>query len=113
MPSIVRSVLAVAVLVLTAIPASAQPIKVGTIFPLSGGAGPNGQAVTSRIGTNRIRLLIRLRTSDSCSLPKLRPIRLTSPTQPSIRAPSSESGMTRIGSDRLTRSAYERRRPER
>lgn len=31
-------------------PALAQsPIKVGTIFPLSGGAGPNGQAVTNAI----------------------------------------------------------------
>ena len=25
------------------------PIKIGTIFPLSGGAGPNGQAVTNAV----------------------------------------------------------------
>jgi len=49
MPAIVRSVLAAAILILTAIPAGAQPIKVGTIFPLSGGAGPNGQAVTHAV----------------------------------------------------------------
>lgn len=28
---------------------AADPIKVGTIFPLSGGAGPNGQAVTNAV----------------------------------------------------------------
>ena len=28
---------------------AADPIKVGTIFPLSGGAGPNGQAVTDAV----------------------------------------------------------------
>ena len=28
---------------------AADPIKVGTVFPLSGGAGPNGQAVTNAI----------------------------------------------------------------
>ena len=33
----------------SAMPAVAQPIKVGTIFPLSGGAGPNGQAVTNAV----------------------------------------------------------------
>ena len=32
-------------------PAFAQqdPIKVGTIFPLSGGAGPDGQSVTNAV----------------------------------------------------------------
>ena len=50
MRSIVKTLLAaLAVAMLTAIPAAAQPIKVGTIFPLSGGAGPNGQAVTNAI----------------------------------------------------------------
>jgi len=29
--------------------AQGEPIKVGTIFPLSGPAGPNGQAVTSAV----------------------------------------------------------------
>ena len=34
-----------------AVPAFAQqdPIKVGTIFPLSGGAGPDGQSVTNAV----------------------------------------------------------------
>ena len=30
-------------------PAMAQDIKVGTIFPLSGGAGPDGQSVTNAV----------------------------------------------------------------
>jgi branched-chain amino acid transport system substrate-binding protein len=34
--------LAVAVLAAFAAPAMAQDIKIGTIFPLSGGAGPDG-----------------------------------------------------------------------
>jgi len=46
----VKTVLgALAIAMLAAMPAAAQPIKVGTIFPLSGGAGPNGQAVTNAI----------------------------------------------------------------
>jgi branched-chain amino acid transport system substrate-binding protein len=32
-----------------AVPAMAQDIKVGTIFPLSGGAGPDGQTVTNAV----------------------------------------------------------------
>ena len=32
-----------------AAPALAQDIKVGTIFPLSGGAGPDGQTVTNAV----------------------------------------------------------------
>jgi branched-chain amino acid transport system substrate-binding protein len=43
-------VIALAIVALTAHAALAQgPIKVGTIFPLSGGAGPNGQAVTNAV----------------------------------------------------------------
>ena len=50
MRSTVKTVLAaLAIAMLAAMPAVAQPIKVGTIFPLSGGAGPNGQAVTNAI----------------------------------------------------------------
>jgi branched-chain amino acid transport system substrate-binding protein len=50
MRSTVKTVLAaLAIAMLAAVPAAAQPIKVGTIFPLSGGAGPNGQAVTNAI----------------------------------------------------------------
>jgi len=47
----VRFVLiAFVILGLAVLTAQAQgPIKVGTIFPLSGGAGPNGQAVTNAI----------------------------------------------------------------
>ena len=30
-------------------PGQSGPIKVGTIFPLSGGAGPNGQIVTNAV----------------------------------------------------------------
>jgi len=46
----VKTVLAaLAIAMFAAMPASAQPVKVGTIFPLSGGAGPNGQAVTNAI----------------------------------------------------------------
>ena len=30
-------------------PVMAQDIKVGTIFPLSGGAGPDGQSVTNAV----------------------------------------------------------------
>jgi urea transport system substrate-binding protein len=41
--------LAVALLVAFAAPAMAQDIKVGTIFPLSGGAGPDGQTVTNAV----------------------------------------------------------------
>ena len=46
------AVVAAAVLGLSAAGAAAQqagPIKVGTVFPLSGGAGPNGKAVTDAI----------------------------------------------------------------
>jgi branched-chain amino acid transport system substrate-binding protein len=44
------SVIALAIVAFTIPAAFAQgPIKVGTIFPLSGGAGPNGQAVTNAI----------------------------------------------------------------
>src|ERR1700675_2706917 len=50
MRSTVKTVLAaLAIAMLAAMPAAAQPIKVGTIFPLSGGAGPNGQAVTNAV----------------------------------------------------------------
>jgi branched-chain amino acid transport system substrate-binding protein len=50
MRSTVKPVLAaLAIAMLAAMPAAAQPIKVGTIFPLSGGAGPNGQAVTNAV----------------------------------------------------------------
>jgi branched-chain amino acid transport system substrate-binding protein len=50
MRSTVKTVLAaLAIVMLAAMPAAAQPIKVGTIFPLSGGAGPNGQAVTNAV----------------------------------------------------------------
>lgn len=38
-----------AVLASLAAPAAAQDIKVGTIFPLSGGAGPDGQTVTNAV----------------------------------------------------------------
>src|SRR5579871_2539312 len=41
--------LAVAMLIGLAGPAMAQDIKVGTIFPLSGGAGPDGQTVTNAV----------------------------------------------------------------
>jgi branched-chain amino acid transport system substrate-binding protein len=41
--------LAVALLAAFAAPAMAQDIKVGTIFPLSGGAGPDGQTVTNAV----------------------------------------------------------------
>jgi branched-chain amino acid transport system substrate-binding protein len=41
--------LAAAVLFAFAAPAMAQDIKVGTIFPLSGGAGPDGQTVTNAV----------------------------------------------------------------
>src|ERR1700759_3316466 len=41
--------LAAALLFAFAAPAMAQDIKVGTIFPLSGGAGPDGQSVTNAI----------------------------------------------------------------
>ena len=43
--------LAIALTLGIAAPASAQqgPIKVGTIFPLSGGAGPDGQSVTNSV----------------------------------------------------------------
>ena len=41
--------LAVAMLIGLAAPAMAQDIKVGTIFPLSGGAGPDGQTVTNAV----------------------------------------------------------------
>lgn len=50
MRTTVKAILAVLVAVAwSAMPAAAQPIKVGTIFPLSGGAGPNGQAVTNAV----------------------------------------------------------------
>jgi branched-chain amino acid transport system substrate-binding protein len=41
--------LAVAMLIGLAAPAMAEDIKVGTIFPLSGGAGPDGQVVTNAV----------------------------------------------------------------
>ena len=41
--------LAMAMLMGLAAPAMAQDIKVGTIFPLSGGAGPDGQTVTNAV----------------------------------------------------------------
>jgi len=41
--------LAIALLLGLSAPAMAQDIKVGTIFPLSGGAGPDGQSVTNAI----------------------------------------------------------------
>jgi branched-chain amino acid transport system substrate-binding protein len=41
--------LAFAMLLGLAAPAAAQDIKVGTIFPLSGGAGPDGQTVTNAV----------------------------------------------------------------
>ena len=37
---------AIAVLLGLASPVMAQDIKVGTIFPLSGGAGPDGQSLS-------------------------------------------------------------------
>lgn len=39
---------------LASMPAMAQDIKVGTIFPLSGGAGPDGQTVT-----NAVKLMVQ------------------------------------------------------
>src|SRR6201747_695733 len=41
--------LAIALLLGLGAPALAQDIKVGTIFPLSGGAGPDGQTVTNAV----------------------------------------------------------------
>jgi branched-chain amino acid transport system substrate-binding protein len=41
--------LTVALLLSLSAPAMAQDIKVGTIFPLSGGAGPDGQSVTNAV----------------------------------------------------------------
>src|ERR1700759_772902 len=41
--------LAIALLLGLSAPAMAQDIKVGTIFPLSGGAGPDGQTVTNAV----------------------------------------------------------------
>src|ERR1700759_5515567 len=41
--------LAIALLLGLSAPAMAQDIKVGTIFPLSGGAGPDGQIVTNAV----------------------------------------------------------------
>jgi len=41
--------LAVVALLALGAPAMAQDIKVGTIFPLSGGAGPDGQTVTNAV----------------------------------------------------------------
>ena len=50
MHSAINAVLAgIAATILAAMPAAAQPIKVGTIFPLSGGAGSNGQVVTNAV----------------------------------------------------------------
>src|SRR5262245_2313050 len=46
--------LAFALLLGLATPALAQDIKVGTIFPLSGGAGPDGQTVT-----NAVKLMVQ------------------------------------------------------
>ena len=40
---------AIALLLGLTSPAMAQDIKVGTIFPLSGGAGPDGQSVTNAV----------------------------------------------------------------
>ena len=42
-------VLAVGLIASLATPVMAQDIKVGTIFPLSGGAGPDGQTVTNAV----------------------------------------------------------------
>ena len=50
--SVMRAVLAaVAATALAGFGAAqaADPIKVGTVFPLSGGAGPNGKAVTDAV----------------------------------------------------------------
>src|SRR6185312_16832698 len=47
MSKIIR--LAAALLFAFAAPVMAQDIKVGTIFPLSGGAGPDGQTVTNAV----------------------------------------------------------------
>jgi branched-chain amino acid transport system substrate-binding protein len=50
-----KTKLALAVLAsLASMPAMAQDIKVGTIFPLSGGAGPDGQTVT-----NAVKLMVQ------------------------------------------------------
>jgi branched-chain amino acid transport system substrate-binding protein len=50
-----RTKLALALLLgLASAPAMAQDIKVGTIFPLSGGAGPDGQTVT-----NAVKLMVQ------------------------------------------------------
>src|SRR5882757_10342149 len=46
--------LAVALLLGLSGPVMAQDIKVGTIFPLSGGAGPDGQTVT-----NAVKLMVQ------------------------------------------------------
>jgi branched-chain amino acid transport system substrate-binding protein len=43
------SLTTVALLASLVAPAAAQDIKVGTIFPLSGGAGPDGQTVTNAV----------------------------------------------------------------
>jgi branched-chain amino acid transport system substrate-binding protein len=48
-PTVKILLAALAIVMFAAMPAAAQPIKIGTIFPLSGGAGPNGQAVTNAI----------------------------------------------------------------
>ena len=44
-----RALLLAALLLPAAAAQAAEPIKVGIIFPLSGGAGPNGQDVTNAI----------------------------------------------------------------
>ena len=50
-----KTKLALALLLgLASVPAMAQDIKVGTIFPLSGGAGPDGQTVT-----NAVKLMVQ------------------------------------------------------
>ncbi|MGY4360539.1 branched-chain amino acid transport system substrate-binding protein [Bradyrhizobium sp. i1.7.7] len=50
-----KTKLALALLLgLASVPAVAQDIKVGTIFPLSGGAGPDGQTVT-----NAVKLMVQ------------------------------------------------------
>lgn len=46
---LIRTLLAVAALAFTGSAMAQATIKVGTIFPLSGGAGPQGQHVTQAI----------------------------------------------------------------
>ena len=50
-----------------AAPAMAQDIKVGTIFPLSGGAGPDGQTVTNAVKLRSSRSTTRAACSAASS----------------------------------------------